>query len=68
MSGLGDWTNALPLSWEAKPLRAIADYTVSNVDKIPAEHELPVRLCNYTDVYNNEFITLDLDFMKTTAA
>ena len=27
---------------------------VSNVDKVPTEHELPVRLCNYTDVYNNE--------------
>ncbi|HYK88578.1 MAG TPA: restriction endonuclease subunit S [Acidobacteriota bacterium] len=67
MSGPADWANALPDSWEAKPLRAVADYTVSNVDKIPVENELPVWLCNYTDVYNNEFITLDLDFMRTTA-
>ena len=42
-------------------------YVVSNVDKVPAENEISVRLCNYTDVYNNEFITLHLDFMESTA-
>jgi type I restriction enzyme, S subunit len=62
-----DWVNSLPESWTAKPLRATSDYMVSNVDKVPAVGEVPVRLCNYTDVYNNEFITLDLDFMQATA-
>jgi len=62
-----DWADALPDGWEAKPLRSIADYVVSNVDKVPAENEIPVRLCNYTDVYNNEFITLAIDFMHATA-
>jgi type I restriction enzyme, S subunit len=62
-----DWTNRLPHGWKAKPLRAAADYVVSNVDKVPAEEETPVRLCNYTDVYNNEFITLTLEFMQATA-
>ena len=62
-----DWVNALPQRWEAKPLRAVADYVVSNVDKAPADGEVHVRLCNYTDVYNNEFITLDLNFMEATA-
>ena len=57
----------LPAHWSAKPLRAVADYTVSNVDKVPTDNEASVRLCNYTDVYNNEFITLDLDFMRATA-
>lgn len=61
------WLNDLPASWAAKPLRAVADYVVSNVDKVPADHEVPVRLCNYTDVYNNEVITLALDFMEATA-
>ncbi len=61
------WVNALPSSWEAKPLRATADYVVSNVDKVPSDDEMAVRLCNYTDVYNNEFITLGLDFMLATA-
>ena len=31
------------------------------------ENEIPVRLCNYTDVYHNEFITLHLDFMQASA-
>jgi len=62
-----DWASNLPATWRAKPLRAVADYTVSNVDKVPADNEALVRLCNYTDVYNNEFITLDLDFMQATA-
>ena len=61
------WLSELPGTWKAKPLRAAADYVVSNVDKVPADDELPVRLCNYTDVYNNEFITLGLEFMQGTA-
>jgi type I restriction enzyme S subunit len=31
------------------------------------EGEQPVRLCNYTDVYNNDFITPELNFMDATA-
>ena len=62
------WTDQLPDNWEAKPLRSAADYVVSNVDKVPDDDEIPVRLCNYTDVYNNEFITPALDFMRTTAS
>jgi len=61
------WVETLPERWAAKPLRATADYVVSNVDKVPSDDEMPVRLCNYTDVYNNEFITLALDFMQATA-
>jgi type I restriction enzyme S subunit len=61
------WINTLPKAWKAKPLRAVAEYVVSNVDKVTADGEIPVRLCNYSDVYNNEFITLGLDFMQATA-
>ena len=62
------WTDQLPDDWEAKPLRSAADYVVSNVDKVPDDDEIPVRLCNYTDVYSNEFITLAIDFMHATAS
>ncbi len=62
-----DWFPELPAGWHCKPLKAICDYRVSNVDKVPADGELPVRLCNYTDVYHNEFIRLDMDLMQTTA-
>lgn len=61
------WATNLPTSWNVRPLRAVVDYEVSNVDKIPSDHEIPVRLCNYTDVYNNEFVTLNLNFMYSTA-
>lgn len=60
-------TTHLPDTWQAKPLRSVADYAVSNVDKHSEEGELPVRLCNYMDVYHNEFITAELDFMSATA-
>lgn len=61
------WVNSLPELWQVKPLRATTDYVVSNVDKLSVDHEMPVRLCNYTDVYNNDFIFLNLDFMQATA-
>ena len=62
-----DWAGSLPESWEVKSLGTVAEYAVSNVDKIPADNEIPVRLCNYSDVYNNEVIDLSLEFMRTTA-
>jgi len=61
------WINKIPSKWEIKPLRSVANCLISNVDKIPSDNEIPVRLCNYTNVYNNERITLQLDFMKSTA-
>ena len=62
------WAQQLPDNWEATPLRFAADYVVSTVDKVPHNGEVPVRLCNYTDVYNNEFISPALDFMHATAS
>ena len=62
------WTEQLPDNWDAQPLRSVADYVVSNVDKLSDDAETEVRLCNYTDVYNNEFIALTLDFMRATAS
>ncbi|MYH37285.1 MAG: restriction endonuclease subunit S [Rhodospirillaceae bacterium] len=65
---ISDGIGKLPDGWKAKPLRSVADYIVSNVDKVISESEIPIRLCNYTDVYHNEFITLGLDFMRATAS
>ena len=67
MNGINSWQRAIPRSWAVRPLRSVAGYAVSNVDKIPSDDEFPVRLCNYTDVYNNETINLDMDFMVGTA-
>lgn len=40
----------------------------SNVDKHSVEGEKPVRLCNYVDVYKNDRVTGDLDYMLATAS
>jgi type I restriction enzyme S subunit len=48
-------------------LADIIDLTLSSVDKKTKTGERPVRLCNYMDVYNNTFITDQLDFMVATA-
>jgi type I restriction enzyme S subunit len=37
------------------------------VDKHSIDGEVPVRLCNYVDVYKNDRITADLTFMNATA-
>ena len=43
------------------------ELTLSSVDKKSKSDEHPVLLCNYTDVYNNDFIYADMDFMPATA-
>ena len=40
---------------------------VSPVDKKTIDGELPVKLCNYTDVYYNNSIGSEIDFMDATA-
>lgn len=48
-------------------LKQVADIRVSNVDKKSVDGELPVRLCNYTDVYYRDEIRPELDLMSATA-
>lgn len=67
MSAISHWASKLPPRWQALPLKAVGSYIVSNVDKVSVEGELPVRLCNYTDVYKNDFITPEMPLMQTTA-
>src|SRR6185437_12387359 len=56
-----------PNGWRQVPLSAVAQVQFSSVDKRTEGGEKPVRLCNYTDVYNNEYITADMEFMRATA-
>lgn len=44
----------------------VSNVRVSTVDKHTNEDEKPVRLCNYVDVYKNEVILNDFDFMAAT--
>ena len=61
--GLG----TIPDCWEVVRLGDVAEVTFSSVDKRTVDGELPVRLCNYTDVFYNRRILPDMAFMDATA-
>lgn len=55
-------------NWSTCKLRDIADVRVSNVDKKTSDAETPVKLCNYMDVYANDYVTRSIDFMAASAS
>lgn len=57
-----------PEGWQETSLVAVAEIRFSNVDKKSYVSEKPVRLCNYTDVYNKEYVHGHEDFMHATAS
>lgn len=61
------WAKEIPPHWKARKLKYIAQVTFSSVDKHTNEGELPIRLCNYTDVYYNDFITRNMELMEASA-
>jgi type I restriction enzyme S subunit len=63
-----EWIGEVPGHWEVKRLRHIAHFINSNVDKKSYDGQQAVKLCNYTDVYYNEFITASQPFMEATAS
>jgi len=58
----------IPIGWKVTKLRNVAEIIVSNVDKLTNEEESDVLLCNYMDVYSNEYITSKIEFMQATAS
>ncbi|WP_375386697.1 hypothetical protein [uncultured Microbacterium sp.] len=54
------------MTWTTGRLLEVAKAWPSNVDKHTVEGQLPIRLCNYTDVYKNSSITGALAFMAAT--
>jgi len=60
--------NQCPTGWRMAPLSSVAEIRFSNVDKKSETGEIPVRLCNYTDAYNNDYITAYMEFMRATAS
>ncbi len=62
-----EWLGDIPESWEVRKLKYVANCFPSNIDKHSKENEETVRLCNYTDVYKNDFITNEMDLMVATA-
>ena len=62
-----EWLGDIPEHWEVKKLKYVADVQSSNVDKKSIEGEEDVQLCNYVDVYKNEYIDSSIPFMTATA-
>ncbi len=62
-----EWLGEIPAHWAVKRLKTLASVQLSNVDKKAVEGQESVRLCNYVDVYYNQRITPDLNFMAATA-
>lgn len=60
-------TSELPEGWKEVCLKEIADIRLSGVDKKSHIGQKTVHLCNYTDVYNNNYITNSIDFTEATA-
>ena len=63
-----EWIGEIPEGWEVKKLRYLANCFPSNVDKHSKINEKEVRLCNYTDVYKNDYITDEMELMISTAS
>jgi type I restriction enzyme S subunit len=63
-----EWLGKMPKHWRIKKLKFNALVQFSNVNKKSEDGESSVRLCNYVDVYYNDFITPDLEFMEATAS
>ena len=62
-----DWLGKIPAHWSVRRLKTISSVQLSNVDKKSVEGQEKVRLCNYLDVYYNERITENMEFMAATA-
>lgn len=62
-----EWIGEIPEHWEISKLGYVANCFPSNIDKHSKVNEREVRLCNYTDVYKNDYITDDMDLMIATA-
>ncbi len=63
-----EWLGQIPETWEIRRLRFVCVFQNSNVDKKTYNGQKQVLLCNYINVYRNEFITNDLAFMESTAS
>ena len=59
-----EWIGEIPEGWIVGKLKNYSELKISSVDKHIYEYERQVIVCNYTDVYYNEFITNELELRK----
>jgi type I restriction enzyme S subunit len=58
----------IPIEWRQERLHDVSEIRTSSVDKKSVEGQSAVKLCNYVDVYYNNKITYQIDFMPSTAS
>jgi type I restriction enzyme S subunit len=61
------WIGKIPNSWNIKTLGNSTQIILSNADKKINDGETKVSLCNYTDVYYNHKINLNILFLEASA-
>ncbi|MFM0069557.1 restriction endonuclease subunit S [Paraburkholderia sediminicola] len=57
----------MPGHWDVNRLKELCRVRPSNIDKLTIDGQAPVKLCNYVDVYKNERITNEIEFMAASA-
>ena len=57
-----EWIGEIPEHWEIGKIKNLSEVRISSVDKHIFEDERKVVVCNYTDVYYNEYVTNNMDF------
>ena len=62
-----EWIGRIPKHWFITKLKNQCQIIPSNVDKKSHDDETEVSLCNYVDVYYNEFIDDSIEYMVATA-
>lgn len=62
-----EWLSNIPNHWKATSIKKEFRVIPSNVDKKSADDETEVKLCNYVDVYYNDFLDSSIDYMIATA-
>lgn len=62
-----EWLGEVPEHWKIRRLKHVANVYLSNVDKHTIDGQKAVILCNYIDVYKNDRITSEIEFMRATA-
>ncbi len=58
----------IPANWEVVRLGDVTEVAFSSVDKRTVDGEVPVELCNYTDVFYSRRIRPGMRFMAATAS
>jgi type I restriction enzyme, S subunit len=56
-----EWIGDIPENWKVGKLKHHSELNISSVDKHIFDDEISVRVCNYTDVYYNQFISNSLE-------